>query len=240
MTRPPRRPHGPAGSTGRIAGAVAVQELPSPVDDDARPFNPLDTENLANAVANALLKKKARLLGNLPVFRGAGIYAIYYRGDFPLYARISAENQDSDYPRWPIYIGKAIPAGGRRGAFNLQATDTLSLSARLRQHAESIRAAENLDIADFACRFLVVHDLWIPLSERLLLTYFAPVWNLLIDGFGNQTIRVRVGTPGSGRAGMCFTLAGTGQTASNQGPSQPPTLRGRSPSISKARRSRPW
>ena len=116
---------------------------------DSAPFNPLDTKNLGIAVAKALLEKKARPLGTLPSFRGAGIYAIYYRGPFPIYAPMAKANADVKDPRWPIYVGKAIPPGGRKGAFNTEATDTTALGARLREHADSIELAHNLDIADF-------------------------------------------------------------------------------------------
>jgi hypothetical protein len=79
----------------------------------------------------------------------------------------------------------------------LEATDTNALYGRLRERAESIRAASNLDVLDFHCRFLVVQDLWIPLAEQLLISHFAPIWNRLIDGFGNHN-------PGSGRfLGLC-------------------------------------
>ncbi len=71
-------------------------------------------------------------------------------------------------------------------------TSSTALSARLRQHAASIDQADNLNIEDFDCRFLVVEDIWIPLGENLLIAKFAPIWSKLIDGFGNQD-------PGSGR-----------------------------------------
>ena len=38
----------------------------------------------------------------------------------------------------------------------------------------------------------MVDDIWIPLGESLLIARFSPVWNALIDGFGNHD-------PGSGR-----------------------------------------
>ena len=190
-----RRPGATSGS-GKIPEGIEwdpVQDEPLLVDpNDVAPFNPLDTRNLAVAVAKALLGKAARPLGNLPTFRGAGIYAIYYAGEFPAYARISIENRERERPRWPIYIGKATPPGGRRGAFNLAATDTTALYGRLREHAESLRMANNLAIEDFVCRFLVVQDLWIPLAEALLISHFAPLWNRLVDGFGNHN-------PGGGR-----------------------------------------
>jgi hypothetical protein len=57
---------------------------------------------------------------------------------------------------------------------------------RLRNHAESIREAENLELEDFRCRYLIVDDVWIPLAESLLIGKFLPAWNVVLDGFGNN------------------------------------------------------
>lgn len=143
-------------------------------------------------MTKALLERRARRLGGLDPFQGAGIYAIYYSGAFPAYQPIAAENRERHFPKWPIYVGKAIPPGGRRGSFSLSATTTTALFNRLREHAESVAAASNLRTEDFLCRFLVVQDLWIPLAEGLLISHFAPLWNRLVDGFGNHD-------PGAGR-----------------------------------------
>lgn len=62
----------------------------------------------------------------------------------------------------------------------------------LAEHAESIRHSKNLELDDFSCRYLVVDDIWIPLGESLLIQMFSPVWNRVIDGFGNHD-------PGKGR-----------------------------------------
>ena len=34
--------------------------------------------------------------------------------------------------------------------------------------------------------YLIVDDIWIPLGESLLIGMFDPVWNKVIDGFGNH------------------------------------------------------
>nr|WP_245399676.1 Eco29kI family restriction endonuclease [Atopomonas sediminilitoris] len=146
------------------------------------------------SVAEALLTKEVHSLGDLPVFEGAGIYAIYYTGDFAPYAQVSRLNGDGKF-MLPIYVGKAVPPGARMGA-SLELAASKALHKRLKEHAESIKAADNLDIKDFHCRFLVVDDIWIPLGESLIIARFTPVWNSLIDGFGNHN-------PGKGRhAGM--------------------------------------
>lgn len=61
------------------------------------------------------------------------------------------------------------------------------------QHAASIEQAVNLEIGDFQVRALVADDIWIPLGENMLIETFQPVWNVVIDGFGNKT-------PGARRA----------------------------------------
>ena len=63
------------------------------------------------------------------------------------------------------------------------------------EHAKSIDAAENLKLTDFRCRYLVVKPIWIPLAERFLLRTLRPVWNTVVDGFGNHD-------PGRGRTSM--------------------------------------
>lgn len=92
----------------------------------------------------------------------------------------------------PIYVGKAVPAGARKGGLGLDVAHGQALYKRLAEHAESIKAASNLEITDFYCRFLVVDDIWIPLAESMLIERFKPVWNRVLDGFGNHD-------PGKGR-----------------------------------------
>jgi hypothetical protein len=124
-------------------------------------------------------------------FIGAGIYAIYYSGSFKLYEEISKHNKDDNYT-WPIYVGKAVPAGARKGGYGLGDDPGQSLFKRLSEHAASISLAGNISIEDFKCKFLVVDDIWIPLAESLLIQMYSPIWNQKIDGFGNHD-------PGKGR-----------------------------------------
>lgn len=160
---------------------------------DILPFNPLDKKNLGASVAEAMLARKVQPLGSLPEFKGAGIYALYYSGDFPAYQELARQNQD--VKKVPIYVGKAVPAGARKGSGS-EAMRGKPLFHRLSDHAASVRAATNLKIEDFSCRFLVVDDIWISLGESLLIAHYSPLWNSLIDGFGNHD-------PGRGRyAGM--------------------------------------
>ncbi len=154
------------------------------------PFNPLDKRHLGESVCQAMLRQPVIPMADLPSFEGAGIYAIYYRGDFPAYEAIARKNKGQNFIV-PIYVGKAIPKGARKGG-DLEASPGTVLFNRLTQHKRSIGEASNLDIADFRCRYLIVDDIWIPLGESLLIAKFDPLWNKLIDGFGNHD-------PGKGR-----------------------------------------
>jgi len=158
---------------------------------DRKPYNPLDKMNLGGSVADAMLESPVHPLGGLEPFNGAGIYAIYYTGCFEAYKPLVVKNKNGKFEA-PVYVGKAVPVGARKGNFGLDSEPGPALYKRLQEHAESVTAANNLRVEDFFCRFLVVDDIWIPLGESLLIAKFAPIWNKLIDGFGNHD-------PGKGR-----------------------------------------
>jgi hypothetical protein len=147
-------------------------------------FNPLDKTHLAESVSDRLLK---RPIAALPPkrFSDAGIYAIYYGGKFPAYRPI-AKSLSRDERAIPIYVGKAVPAGSRKGGYGLGIDPGDVLFRRLSEHAASIEAASNLNLSDFRCRYLLVDDIWIPLGEALLIQKFKPVWNICVDGFGHH------------------------------------------------------
>lgn len=149
---------------------------------EIHPYNPLHKTNLGESVADALLSSELFDLPPTP-FMGSGVYAIYYTGDFPAYEKIRVK--DSDENQRPIYVGKAVPKGARRGIQKHGDDPGDQLYQRLREHADSISATD-LSLVDFKCRFLVVDDIWIPLGESLLIQKFKPLWNVLLDGFGNH------------------------------------------------------
>jgi hypothetical protein len=151
-------------------------------------YDPLDYENLARSVVDALLTAEEESLPPSETFEGAGVYAIYYRGEFEGYHSLVKAD-----PLPPIYVGKADPTGARKGGGRM-ATGR-ELYQRLTQHSKSISQAENIQLADFTCRYLVVVPVWITLAERFLVEHYKPVWNVAIDGFGNHD-------PGAGRRAM--------------------------------------
>jgi hypothetical protein len=155
-----------------------------------KPYNPLSKKNLGISVARALLDKPVRGLPPEEPPRGAGIYVLYYRGDFAPYRPLSTGNVDVFDT--PIYVGRAHAPGRRTGGMRLDDYSGTALKRRLGEHAKSIRGAENLEVDDFQIRYLVVDDIWVALAETLLISQFQPLWNCLIDGFGNHD-------PGKGR-----------------------------------------
>lgn len=160
------------------------------------PYNPLDKNSIGDNIVRELAagpirplpfpKSGGRSTGPREnTFEGAGIYALYYVGDFSAYARIAAANGESRFDA-PIYIGKADPKGGRKSALELDAAEGTPLYSRLKDHASSVNQAVNLQLSDFFCRFLVVDDIWISLGERRAIQRFLPLWNTTVDGFGNH------------------------------------------------------
>lgn len=149
------------------------------------PYNPLDKVNLAKSIESELLSRDVDALGSVDHVQGAGVYVIYYSGDFPPYGPISLVNRNGKFVT-PIYVGKAIPKGGRKGGLSKDAAKGKAMAERLRQHAMSIDESNNLKLRDFFVRHLVVDDVWIPLGENILIESFKPIWNRAVDGFGNK------------------------------------------------------
>ncbi|RYD32247.1 MAG: Eco29kI family restriction endonuclease [Verrucomicrobiaceae bacterium] len=112
-----------------------------------------------------MIQREALRLGSITRFSGAGIYVLYYTGSFEAYAPVRKWNPGGEQLKLPIYVGKAIPAGGRKGDIDpeVSAKGTPLLN-RLEDHRKSIQQAQNLSLNDFWCRFPVVDDIGIPLA----------------------------------------------------------------------------
>jgi hypothetical protein len=152
-------------------------------------YNPLSKENLGLSVRDALLTQEPLPLPPSDI-KGAGIYALYYTGSFEPYARIASQNKGRKFER-PIYVGKAVPKGSRKGGLVNNPEKSTALTNRLKHHSDSIEAAENLRLEDFFFRCLVVDDIWIPLGETFMIERFQPVWNKVVEGFGIKTPGIR-------------------------------------------------
>jgi hypothetical protein len=144
-------------------------------------YNPLSEDSLSESLRRKI-EEQPLLPFAPPAFRGAGLYALYYVGDLPLYAALKRHD-----PPAPIYVGKA-EAGSSSYGRPRSATDATKLWDRIREHERSIRqATENLRTEDFRVRYLVLNDVWIVLGESALLQAYYPVlWNTFVTGFGSN------------------------------------------------------
>jgi hypothetical protein len=127
-------------------------------------------------------------------FQGAGVYALYYTGQhhpYDLYEPLKVLDATS-LQSIPIYIGRSVSQGARKGKKKFNDPPGPVLYNRLRVHAASIEQAINLDVEDFLCRYIIIDEIWVPLAESLHITMYAPVWNQAVEGFG-------IKTPGKGR-----------------------------------------
>jgi len=150
-------------------------------------YDPLTYENLMLGLASRFQDLALTPLNAKPDIQrieGPGIYSLHYGGDFAPYEPI-ADREDR-----PIYVGKAVPPGSRKG--KPPNPSAPQLRRRITEHAGSIDQAQNLRVEDFSFRALAVEPVWITLAERFLIDHFRPVWNLCLDGFGDHD-------PGSGR-----------------------------------------
>lgn len=143
-----------------------------------------------------LLKDAVRFFHGTPVcafppkgrFVGAGVYALYYIGKTGLYGKFGQEINREEY-RLPIYIGKAEPSGWRQSRSTENEKTGGKLFDRLCQHARSVASARNLDVADFTCRLMILEGpvvAMIASVEAALIAMHRPLWNSVIDGFGNH------------------------------------------------------
>jgi len=166
-----------------------------------RPFDRQEHVYRNDAFAE-LVKDGVRFFNGTPVlemppperFCGTGVYAIYYTGKSKLYAKYGELNRLSY--SYPIYVGKAVPKGWRQARTSHVVTDqSPELHHRLREHSNSIAHASNLNPKDFMCRFVIFEgdgsDM-ISTVEAALIKITRPLWNTVVDGFGNHD-------PGKGR-----------------------------------------
>lgn len=160
--------------------------MPTHFDRSSHIFRAPDLIRIVDQAFTFFVDSPMHPLPPLSSFEGAGVYALYYVGDFEAYSAIA----DSDKP---IYAGKAVLTGWRRG----RNTDVIAsnLFNRLREHSKTIQSTKNLKLADFQCRFMILEGQesnLISTVESELIRRFTPLWNSVIDGFGNHD-------PGSGR-----------------------------------------
>jgi len=126
-------------------------------------------------------------------FVGAGVYALYYLGKSGIYSKFGNEINRTAY-NVPIYVGKAVPDGWRQSR-NTSATDGKNkLFSRIKEHARSIQAVRSLSVNEFHCRFMIFEgeaQNMIAAAEAALIAEKTPLWNSVVDGFGNHAPGVK-------------------------------------------------
>jgi len=165
---------------------------PGPVDPRLHTFHSPAFESVVQEATQFLNGTPVHPLPPATGFTGVGVYILYYLGPFEIYEFIAGANQQ-DYTQ-PIYAGKAVPHGWRT-ARAASSEVSRELNGRLREHARSIRDAQNLEVSDFYCRFMILDGLetdLISTVEAALIRLYKPLWNTVVDGFGNHD-------PGKGR-----------------------------------------
>ncbi|MGR9556481.1 Eco29kI family restriction endonuclease (plasmid) [Rhizobium leguminosarum] len=156
----------------------AARSSTDPVRMPRATFDPADPKAIGRMVSIALIAQPLVALTDVRPAYGSGVYAIYYRGDHPLYAGISGSET-------PIYVGKADPAKDDASTTREQGA---KLTARLLEHAGTIGTAESyadklpphlssIKLADFVCRRLVCATNAQLVAEKHLIRTFWPIWN---------------------------------------------------------------
>lgn len=166
-----------------LCAVAQIQQAPqNPTPPPA--FNPLATEALAESIGITFLRRPAAPMPPTDVPEGAGVYAIYYTGSAPPYGDLGDHNQRAAI-QIPVYVGKATLKGVRIGMTAEEIGHRLR--DRLSNHARRLTEA-SFGLSDFRCRYLVIDPVWVPLGESLLIGLFEPVWNVVVQGFGNNPV----------------------------------------------------
>lgn len=156
-----------------------VTENLDPIKHPGFVFDPSNPEITGRMVGITMIAQDRKPLAyaNVDRFYGSGVYAIYYKGDFPAYTAISRREH-------PIYVGKADPA--KRGSKTATEQGD-KLCARLNEHRRNIaRATTTIELRDFEYRALVVQTGWQAAAEEFLIDLFKPIWNKICYGFGKH------------------------------------------------------
>jgi hypothetical protein len=159
---------------------IDAELFPDAAEQPNEKFDPLRLDILSQNLKNALDQCDRTTFPPTERLAGAGLYALYYKGDLPFYADL--RNKET-----PIYVGKAEAGNSSYGDPSNEGMP--KLYNRIVKHARSIQevadAGGNLSVNDFDVRYLLLDDVWIVLGERALLREYAPVlWNTIMPGFG--------------------------------------------------------
>jgi hypothetical protein len=151
-----------------LSSVAQLLDRLDPISQPSAIFDPGNPKVVGRFVSLALVAQDRTPLAEVPKFYGSGVYAIYYRGSFPLYAPLSGTET-------PIYVGQAAPTSNHARTPREQGP---RLSSRLSTHRKNIgKAASTISLDDFDYRFLVVQSGWETAAEDYLIHLFHPIWN---------------------------------------------------------------
>jgi hypothetical protein len=163
-------------------------ELQERLEEKETPaYSPLTMPELTKSIESAFSGNAPVCLSKVLPFPGSGVYALYYTGDFPLYKPIADSNKQTP-GSWAIYVGKAGKEGRRKGT-DLKSSKYAIYERLANHHTESIKATA-LNVEDFWVRYLPIEGLFVPLCEKMLIAQHQPLWNDVVDGFGNKHMGV--------------------------------------------------
>ncbi|MBZ0272916.1 Eco29kI family restriction endonuclease [bacterium] len=158
---------------------IVLDDL-DPIKHPGYVFKPSNPEVAGRIIGVALIAQPRKPMEAIARFYGSGVYALYYRGNFHAYKRISGMEH-------PIYIGKADPAKPNSETA-LEQGDRLA--RRLKEHSKNlVKVSTTLNLNDFEYRALVVQTGYQSAAEEYLINLFKPIWNKEIEicyGFGKH------------------------------------------------------
>lgn len=140
-------------------------------------FDPLSTVQLSNTICEIFERQPlVSMEHEIPRFEGAGLYALYYRGDsVQLYRPLAAL-------QIPVYAGQGRSSNSATGA---TVNEPYPVYSRLKKHRTSIIDGR-LPISEFRFRALLMPDVHADLGENGLRVGYEPVWNGPLNGFGSN------------------------------------------------------
>jgi hypothetical protein len=151
-------------------------------------MNNTQTTNIKNIVNEKVRNFKKLRPKSLPLerFEGSGIYALYYKGDNPLYNPTNKSPKSKNSMGTPIYVGRSGQKSSAGGS---------ELYQKIQNQCRSISEARNLEIEDFSIKYVILEGEEKIISEAIedrLVESLKPTWNKCIEGFANHN-------PGRGR-----------------------------------------
>ena len=137
-----------------------IEEL-DPIKHPGYVFDPSNPNIVGRVVGITMVAQTRKPLASVERFYGSGVYAIYYKGDFPAYEQLSGKEH-------PIYVGKADPADPSSKTATEQG-DRLA-NRLINDHRKNIaKASSTLRLEDFEYRALVVQTGWQTSAENYLI-----------------------------------------------------------------------